>query len=69
VGDYQRDPDLPSYLRELADRIADLERRPTATQGAGAPTHAPADGSLHLDDTNNRLYARVGGEWRFAALT
>jgi len=69
VGDYQRDPDLPSYLRDLAERIAALEARPTAMSGAGAPTHAPANGSLYLDTSNNRLYARVAGVWRFTALT
>jgi hypothetical protein len=30
---------------------------------------APADGMFQLDSTNNRIYFRVGGVWRYAALT
>jgi hypothetical protein len=40
---------------------------------AGAPVDAdvntPTDGMIRLDSTNNRIYARVGGAWRYAALT
>jgi len=40
---------------------------------AGAPVDAdvntPTDGMIRLDSTNNRIYARVGGTWRYAALT
>jgi hypothetical protein len=41
---------------------------------AGAPTdasfaHTPLNGTLAVDTTNNRLYVRVGGVWKFAALT
>jgi len=28
-----------------------------------------ADGMIRLDSTNNRLYCRIGGTWRYAALT
>lgn len=30
---------------------------------------APPNGTLVVDSTNNRIYARVGGVWKFAALT
>lgn len=34
-----------------------------------ADVNSPADGMLRVDSTNNRLYVRVGGTWRYAALT
>jgi hypothetical protein len=45
-----------------------------ATGGkAGAAVDAdvttPTDGMLRFDSTNNRLYCRVGGTWRYATLT
>ena len=40
---------------------------------AGAATDGdvtgPADGMIRLDSTNNRAYFRIGGTWRYAALT
>lgn len=41
---------------------------------AGAVTdadfvHAPPDGTQAIDTTNNRLYVRVAGTWRYGALT
>ena len=40
---------------------------------AGAPTDAdftsPVDGLLAVDSTTNRQYVRVGGAWRYTALT
>lgn len=36
---------------------------------AGAPGTTPANGALAVDSTNNRLYVRVGGVWRYATLT
>jgi hypothetical protein len=35
---------------------------------AGAPTGTPANGTMKLDTTNNRLYIYNGG-WKYAALT
>jgi hypothetical protein len=29
----------------------------------------PTDGMLRIDTTNNRLYVRIGGVWRYATLT
>jgi hypothetical protein len=34
-----------------------------------ADVTSPTDGMIRLDSTNNRIYARVGGVWKFAALT
>jgi hypothetical protein len=31
--------------------------------------NTPTDGMLRFDSTNNRLYCRIGGTWRYAALT
>jgi hypothetical protein len=41
---------------------------------AGAPTDAdfvttPPNGTLAVDTTNNRLYVRVGGTWKYSSLT
>ena len=50
---------------------------PRVPTKAGAPSDADviggageaADGMLVLDTANERLYVRVGGTWRWAALT
>jgi len=34
-----------------------------------ADVNTPTDGMLRFDSTNNRLYVRIGGTWRYAALT
>jgi hypothetical protein len=31
--------------------------------------NSPSDGMLRFDSTNNRLYVRISGTWRYAALT
>lgn len=36
---------------------------------AGPPSSTPSNGALAIDSTNNRLYVRVGGTWKYAALT
>jgi len=36
---------------------------------AGAPTHSVSDGAIVIDTVNNRIWARVGGVWRYVALT
>lgn len=41
--------------------------RNTATN-AGAPTGG-ADGDIVIDTTNSRLYVKIGGTWKYAALT
>jgi hypothetical protein len=37
-------------------------------RGEGAPTYAAEDGALYVDTVNPRIYARVGGVWRYASL-
>lgn len=32
-------------------------------------THAPPDGTMGLDTTNNRLYVRIATVWKYAGLT
>ena len=34
-----------------------------------ADVNSPTDGMIRIDSTNNRAYFRVGGVWRYAALT
>lgn len=41
----------------------------TTLTGAGAPTFSAPNGTLYVDTTNHRLYARSGGAWKYAALT
>jgi hypothetical protein len=65
-------------LSALEGKIADLERRLDAQRnqarvivGSGAPTIAAPDGVFYIDGAAAppRLYARVNGAWRYAALT
>lgn len=57
-------------LAELERRVATLERaHPVIQVLAGAPTTTPRDGTPAVDSAAVRLWVRVGGVWRFAALT
>jgi hypothetical protein len=56
-------------IRDLEARVASIERGNPIPLGAGAPTAASQDGTLHGDSTNVRLWLRVGGAWRWTALT
>jgi polygalacturonase len=57
--------------------LTDLDGKAVSLQARtffGAPTDgdfafAPTDGRIVVDVTNARLYARVGGVWKYAALT
>lgn len=53
----------------LQRRVDALERAhvdPIVMRGAGPPTFAaPQDGTLYIDSTNLRLYARVNSAWRY----
>jgi hypothetical protein len=53
----------------LEARIAALERTPTVQVGSGAPTQTARDGTLYVDTTNSRLYARSAGVWKSALLS
>lgn len=37
--------------------------------GAGPPISQPPDGARYVDRTNNRLYVRANGVWRYTVLT
>ena len=37
--------------------------------GDGDYTITPQDGAMAVDESNNRLYVRVNGVWRYATLT
>lgn len=60
----------------VADRLAELERRlarveagaTIVTAAAGAPG-ATVTSKFYVDTTANRLYVRVAGTYRYAALT
>jgi len=57
-------------LSELERRVAALERaHPVMQVLAGAPSSAPRDGTPAVDSGAVRLWIRVGGVWRFVALT
>lgn len=58
--------------------VATLTIWPSVLVKAGAPADSdftalglptPPNGTLALDSTNSRLYVRVGGTWKYAALT
>lgn len=46
----------------------DKDGHPLIPIYAGAPGTTPANGAIAIDSTNNRLYVRVGGAWKYAAL-
>ena len=56
------------------DGVATFTKAAATLQKAGIPTDAdwtsaPPDGTIVADSTNNRIYVRVGGAWKYAALT
>lgn len=56
-------------LAELTRRLEVLERSTAiVTAGAGAPGSAVTS-RFYVDETNNRLYVRVAGTFRYTALT
>lgn len=61
---YNLPPDLARAITDLSNRIAALERTRTIPTGSGAPTTAPADGAQYGDETNLKLYVRLGGAWK-----
>jgi hypothetical protein len=59
---------LSARVAALEARIRTLETTATVQVGAGAPTAATRDGTLYVDTTNSRLYARSSGSWKFVAI-
>jgi hypothetical protein len=67
-----RDPNaqVAARVRDLERRLAQMDRGGRRTYVAtGAPTLALPDGAESVDPTTNRLWVRVGGVWRYTALT
>lgn len=60
---------LSARVAALEARVRTLETTATVQVGAGAPTAAARDGTLYVDTTNSRLYARSAGAWKFVAIT
>jgi hypothetical protein len=65
------DPDLKRNTDQaaLTRRVSALERQSTVQTGSGPPSAPARDGTLYVDITNSRLYARTAGVWKSAALT
>lgn len=58
---------LATLRQEVADlrrEVRDLRSAATVQVGAGAPTQAARDGTLYVDTTGSRLYARTLGVWK-----
>jgi hypothetical protein len=60
---------LEAKLAELEKRLDAFRNTALAIPVDGAPTAAAADGTLAVDRTTNRLYARIAGAWRYVAMT
>lgn len=72
AGPQPMDPDgrRSDKLAELDRRLSALERaHPVIQVVSGAPTVAARDGTAAGDSSANRLWLRLGGTWRFVALT
>lgn len=79
IGSLRTEADLERWMRGAMHRPGWLHmaqitgEKPIRTK-AGVPSDAdyatqPPDGTPVIDSTNNRLYVRVGGAWKYAALT
>lgn len=54
---------------ELERRVARLETAPTIQTFTGSPTSTPRDGTPGAQTDTPRFWLRIGGVWRFVALT
>jgi hypothetical protein len=59
---------LSARISELEKQVRTLQTTATVQVGAGAPSAAARDGTLYVDTTNSRLYARSAGTWKFVAI-
>ncbi len=63
-------PDVVDEILGINARLSNLESAQKRVLAlASAPTHTAPDGTLYLDTSAERLYVRVGGAWKYAALT
>jgi hypothetical protein len=55
---------LHQRISDLSKRVAALERLGGIRAGSGPPTSNCRDGTLYVDITNSRLYARSASTWK-----
>lgn len=60
---------LTARVRKLESQVSSLQGGPQIPVETSAPTDAPPDGYPRADSSANRLWLRVGGSWRYVALT
>lgn len=58
----------PAYVRNIYCNGA-IRTGGKAGAAIDGDVNNPTDGMLRFDSTNNRLYIRIGGTWRYATLT
>ena len=67
MGAYNSPADLESVLRDIQSRLANLALATKVTHGSGPPPDGAAE--PYVDDTNNRVYFKPNGIWRYVTLT
>lgn len=66
MSQYNTVADLSAIFRDLQSRLSALERT-KVTHGPGAPPTGATE--PYVDETNSRVYYKVSGVWKSAALT
>jgi hypothetical protein len=60
---------LRQRIETLERLVSAVLRTPNVQSGSGPPSGAARDGTLYVDTTNSRLYARSAGVWKSALLS
>jgi len=68
-GPADADAQLRLRVENLERLLAVVLRTPSVQTGSGAPTQIARDGTLYVDITGSRLYARSAGVWKSTAIT
>lgn len=66
MSQYNEPASLEAIFRDLQNRLSALERT-KVTRGSGAPPTGATE--PYVDETNSRVYYKVSGVWKSAALT
>ena len=66
MSQYNSPADLQAIFTDLQQRLSALERT-KVTHGSGVPPAGATE--PYVDDTNNRVYFKSNGTWRYATLT
>lgn len=66
MGQFNSVADLATVFKALQTRLDALERT-KVTHGTGAPPAGATE--PYVDDTNSKVYFKVGGVWKSATLT